>query len=76
MEDINGRWPALIPGLVNHEGISFVAVLSTEHGPLVVGPSGLHRLTRLQGDGGRPTGAIRAADPGRPAASGVDARGT
>ena len=45
MEDINGRWPALIPGLVNHEGISFVAVMSTEHGPLVVGPSGLHRLS-------------------------------
>ncbi|WP_405066492.1 alkaline phosphatase family protein [Kribbella sp. NBC_01510] len=52
MEDINGRWPALIPGLVNHEGISFVAVLSTEHGPLVVGPSGLHRLTdsKVTGD--------------------------
>lgn len=52
MEDITGRWPALIPGLVNHEGISLVAVMSTEHGPLVVGPSGVHRLSdaKVTGD--------------------------
>ncbi|HET6985983.1 MAG TPA: alkaline phosphatase family protein [Kribbella sp.] len=52
MEDITARWPALIPGLVNHDGISFVAVMSIEHGPLVVGPSGVHRLSdaKVTGD--------------------------
>lgn len=45
MEDINDRWPALIPGLVNHDGVGFVAVLSVEHGPLAVGPTGVHRLS-------------------------------
>jgi uncharacterized membrane protein YvlD (DUF360 family) len=52
MEDITDRWPALIPGLVNHDGIGFVAVMSTEHGPLVVGPSGVHRLSdaKVTGD--------------------------
>ena len=28
MEEITGRWPGLIPGLVNHDGIAFVAVLA------------------------------------------------
>lgn len=52
MEDITQRWPALIPGLVNHDGIGFVAVMSTEHGPLVLGPSGVHRLSdaKVTGD--------------------------
>ncbi|WP_329000139.1 alkaline phosphatase family protein [Kribbella sp. NBC_00709] len=52
MEEITDRWPALIPGLVNHDGITFVAVMSTEHGPLVVGPSGVHRLadSKVTGD--------------------------
>ncbi|MFG1622635.1 alkaline phosphatase family protein [Kribbella sp. NPDC049227] len=52
MEDITDRWPALIPGLVNHDGIGFVAVMSTEHGPLALGPSGVHRLSdaKVTGD--------------------------
>ncbi|HET6299749.1 MAG TPA: phage holin family protein [Kribbella sp.] len=54
MEEITGRWPALIPGLVNHVGISFVAVMSAEHGPLVVGPSGVHRLSDLKVTGEDP----------------------
>ncbi|WP_432875019.1 alkaline phosphatase family protein [Kribbella sp. CA-245084] len=45
MEDITDRWPALIPGLVDHDGIGFIAVMSTEHGPLALGPSGVHRLS-------------------------------
>ncbi|TCN36691.1 uncharacterized membrane protein YvlD (DUF360 family) [Kribbella orskensis] len=45
MEDITDRWPALIPGLVNHEGISFIAVLSSEYGPLAVGPDGVNQLS-------------------------------
>jgi len=44
MEEITEQWPALIPGLSNQAGIGFVGVLSTEYGPLAVGPSGVHRL--------------------------------
>jgi uncharacterized membrane protein YvlD (DUF360 family) len=45
MEEITERWPALIPGLVNHDGVGFIAVMSTEYGPLALGPSGVHRLS-------------------------------
>ncbi|MEU4293573.1 phage holin family protein [Kribbella sp. NPDC026596] len=65
MEEINERWPALIPGLVNHDGISFVGVMSTEHGPLVVGPSGIHRLSdaKVTGDDPlEPFGPLASAD--------------
>ncbi len=65
MEEITDRWPALIPGLVNHDGISFVAVMSTEHGPLVVGPSGVHRLSdaKVTGDDPlAPFGPLVSAD--------------
>ena len=65
MEEITDRWPALIPGLVNHDGIGFVAVMSTEHGPLVVGPSGVHRLSdaKVTGDDPlAPFGPLASAD--------------
>ncbi|WP_433158295.1 alkaline phosphatase family protein [Kribbella sp. CA-247076] len=45
LEEIDDRWPALVPGLVDHDGIGFVGVLSAEHGPLAVGAAGVHRLT-------------------------------
>ncbi|TWD80071.1 uncharacterized membrane protein YvlD (DUF360 family) [Kribbella amoyensis] len=53
-EEISRRWPALIPGLAEHGGIGFVAVLSAEHGPLVVGARGVHVLE---------TGTVTGDDP-------------
>ena len=49
-EDIDRRWPGLIPGLVGHPGIGFVAAMS-ENGPQVIGPDGLRWLEdgRVQG---------------------------
>jgi uncharacterized membrane protein YvlD (DUF360 family) len=44
LEEITERWPALIPGLAEHDGIGFVAVMSAEHGPMVVGANGVLRL--------------------------------
>src|SRR3954447_67375 len=37
MEDLDRRYPRLLPGLAAHPGISFVAVLSDEEGPVVIG---------------------------------------
>src|SRR3954453_5286076 len=44
MEDLDRRYPRLLPGLAAHPGISFVAVLSEEEGPVVIGARGRHRL--------------------------------
>ena len=41
--EIEARWPALLPGLTGHEGVSF-AVVETAEGPVAIGPSGEHRL--------------------------------
>ena len=41
--DIEQRWPALLPGLVGHEGVAF-AVVDTADGPVAIGPHGEHRL--------------------------------
>ena len=42
--EIEARWPALIPGLTGHEGVSF-AVVETDDGPVAIGPRGEHRLS-------------------------------
>lgn len=42
-DEIEQRWPALLPGLTGHEGVSFV-VVQTADGPVAIGPSGEHRL--------------------------------
>lgn len=44
MEEISERFPALLPGLVIHPGISFAVVESAEHGPVAIGARGEHRL--------------------------------
>ena len=41
--EIEQRWPGLLPGLVTHEGVSFV-VVETGDGPVAIGPAGEHRL--------------------------------
>lgn len=54
LETIERLHPGLLPGLVDHPGIGFVLVRSAEHGPVVLGRDGLHRLA---------TGAVVGADP-------------
>ena len=44
LEDIEERWPRLLPGLAAHPGVGFVSVLSRENGPVVLGDAGYHRL--------------------------------
>lgn len=44
IEQIETRWPALLPALVDHPGVGFVLVHSEEFGPVVLGRDGLHRL--------------------------------
>lgn len=54
LETIEREYPDLLPGLVDHPGIGFVLVRSTEFGPVVLGRDGLHRLA---------TGVVLGDDP-------------
>ncbi len=54
LEEIERRWPDLLPTLVDHDGVGFVLVHSSEHGPVVLGRDGLHRLS---------TGVVVGEDP-------------
>lgn len=53
LEEIDARWPALLPGLASHDGIGFVSVLAAD-GPVAIGRDGRNHLS---------TGAIEGADP-------------
>jgi uncharacterized membrane protein YvlD (DUF360 family) len=53
LEELDDRFPALVPGLVTHEGVSFVVVDSSE-GPVVLGKDGRRRLR---------DGTVTGADP-------------
>jgi hypothetical protein len=44
LDELTDRFPALVPGLVAHPGISFAVVDTDEHGPVVLGDGGEHRL--------------------------------
>jgi uncharacterized membrane protein YvlD (DUF360 family) len=44
LEEIEQRWPDLLPGLVAHAGVGFLLVHSAEFGPVVLGRDGVHRL--------------------------------
>ncbi|WNV75995.1 phage holin family protein [Geodermatophilus sp. DSM 44513] len=54
LEEVERHWPALLPGLVDHDGVGFVLVHSAEHGPVVLGRDGVHRLA---------TGEVLGEDP-------------
>ena len=51
MEEINEAFPAVLPGLTQHEGVGFVMVSSKEHGPVVIGAHGNYFLAddRIEG---------------------------
>jgi uncharacterized membrane protein YvlD (DUF360 family) len=44
LDDLQDRWPSLVPGLCAHEGIGFVAGLDTAGVPWVLGAKGRMRL--------------------------------
>jgi hypothetical protein len=54
LEDLQVRWPDVVPGLVEHEGIAFAVVHSDAHGPVAVGARGVHHLE---------TGVVDGEDP-------------
>ncbi len=43
-DELSARFPALVPGLVEHPGVGFVVVDTVEHGPVALGPGGEHRV--------------------------------
>jgi hypothetical protein len=53
LEEIEARWPALVPGLAAHPGIGFVAALGAG-GPVAIGASGRHHLSSGVVDGDDP----------------------
>jgi uncharacterized membrane protein YvlD (DUF360 family) len=53
LEEIEARWPELIPGLVAHPGVGFVSGLSSA-GPIAIGEHGRRHLT---------TGVVAGVDP-------------
>ena len=53
LEEIQSRWPALVPGLAAHPGVGFVSALSVT-GPVAIGHAGRRDLL---------TGAVEGVDP-------------
>lgn len=50
LEELDARWPELVPGLVGHDGIGFVCAMSAS-GPVAIGRSGRHDLSTGRVDG-------------------------
>jgi hypothetical protein len=52
LEQLEATFPAVIPGLAEHEGIGFVMVRSEQHGPVVMGAKGIYYLEddRIEGE--------------------------
>ena len=71
LEDLQERWPNLVPGLCAHEGIGFIAGLDTRR--CAVGPRCEHGRVRL--DTGEVTGEDPLAAVRRPRSPGAPARG-
>jgi uncharacterized membrane protein YvlD (DUF360 family) len=42
--ELSDRFPALLPGLVNHPGVGFVVVDTADFGPVALGPKGENRV--------------------------------
>ncbi|WP_278522103.1 phage holin family protein [Methanobrevibacter arboriphilus] len=53
-ETIKELFPELIPGLVQHEGIGFILVNSSEHGALAIGEKGVYYLDENKVEGKNP----------------------
>ena len=54
LEELDAAFPALVPGLVDHRGVSLALVTSAQHGPVAIGKNGVYYLE---------TGKIEGRDP-------------
>lgn len=54
VEEVNARWPGLVPGLVLTEGIGMVLLATADDSAVAVGAQGLHLLA---------TGEVTGIDP-------------
>ncbi|MGV1007685.1 MAG: alkaline phosphatase family protein [Dermatophilaceae bacterium] len=54
LDDVNARWPRVVPGLALTEGVGLVMVADADGEPVVFGPRGVHNLA---------TGAVEGQDP-------------
>jgi uncharacterized membrane protein YvlD (DUF360 family) len=52
LEELEERYPAVVPTLRDHPGVAFLLVRSADHGAVVIGSSGTHYLDedRVEGD--------------------------
>ena len=73
LEELDSRWPRLVPGLAAHPGISFVVVRSSQ-GPVAIGAEGCRYLAVDRVEGTDPLARFPGvADDLRRAAEGADA---
>lgn len=54
LEELDAAFPALVPGLVDHPGVSVILVTSSQHGPLAIGKGGVYYLETGKVDGQDP----------------------
>lgn len=54
LEELDAAFPALVPGLVDHPGVSVILVTSSQHGPLAIGKGGVYYLETGKVDGHDP----------------------
>jgi putative membrane protein len=54
LEELDAAFPALVPGLVDHPGMSLALVTSAQHGPLAIGKGGVYYLETDKVDGTDP----------------------
>jgi len=54
LEELDAAFPALVPGLVDHPGVSLALVTSAAHGPLAIGKDGVYYLETGKVDGQDP----------------------
>jgi uncharacterized membrane protein YvlD (DUF360 family) len=57
LEELQERYPLVVPALRDHPGVAFLLVRSREHGPIAIGKSGVHYLE---------SGEIEGEDPLEP----------
>jgi putative membrane protein len=58
LEEISTRYPLVLPGLINHEGIGFVMVRTKDDGSVVLGARGKCSLANDKIEGENPLGAF------------------
>ncbi|MBL8128165.1 MAG: phage holin family protein [Chloroflexia bacterium] len=54
LEELDAAFPALVPGLVDHPGVSLALVTSAAHGPLAIGKGGVYYLETDKVEGQNP----------------------